>query len=137
MISLLRPYHRSFCGAIFPAAVVSLLMSAPLQAQVKETIHLDNGDRVSGKITLITRITVNAQRPGQTDLHDQIGKSIRITMQGQRTDKQLDRDKVALAAAPGPRARRAGAQLPQHLRPIKILRPSRITLMIRYRSFRS
>ncbi len=34
----------------------------------------------------------------QTDLPDQIGKSIRVTMQGQRTDEQLDRDKAALAA---------------------------------------
>ena len=34
----------------------------------------------------------------QTELHDQIGKSIRVTMQGQRTDKQLDSDKIALAA---------------------------------------
>jgi hypothetical protein len=34
----------------------------------------------------------------QADLHDQIAKSIRITMQGQRTDEQLGRDKAALAA---------------------------------------
>jgi YVTN family beta-propeller protein len=34
----------------------------------------------------------------QTDLHDQIAKSIRVTMQSQRTDEQLGRDKTALAA---------------------------------------
>ena len=50
MISCVCPSHSRTYRSLLPSAFIALLTSIPIQAQETEIFHLDNGDRITGKI---------------------------------------------------------------------------------------